>query len=408
MKQLVKNALCLLTLVCAILIIFSCEQDAILKKYVYPMPEVTQIYPTRGYVTQPFTILGSNFGDRTEPVKVFFGGVPVKKVISCKDNCIVVEVPEDAIDGEVTLQVWTNPVISVGNFEVHSLPSITSITSNNEHGTAVAAPGDEVVIIGTNFGTNKDKVSVSFNGTAATVESVEDNRIVVITPDDYESGEVTVTISQYTEYTMTGTKLVNPTKPGDVTALYLKNYTRPFVQFAYKDGQQGDGTMAIPTEWIVNEAARQYINKNATYVDERVGGMFHNNDALGMQTGWGHPSSPLSVTNGKMYQVATVTPGKYELIMTCIEVNVATDHVYLVVNRGGDGLPDADQVEGNSNVVVSSNFTNVAYNATPVVTKLDFTLQEETELSIGFVASFGKDKYFKVSDIQLNLVEVID
>lgn len=193
MKQLVKNALCLLTLVCAILIIFSCEQDAILKKYVYPMPEVTQIYPTRGYVTQPFTILGSNFGDRTEPVKVFFGGVPVKKVISCKDNCIVVEVPEDAIDGEVTLQVWTNPVISVGNFEVHSLPSITSITSNNEHGTAVAAPGDEVVIIGTNFGANKDKVSVSFNGTAATVESVEDNRIVVITPDDYESGEVTVT-----------------------------------------------------------------------------------------------------------------------------------------------------------------------------------------------------------------------
>lgn len=38
--------------------------------------------------------LRKNFGDRTEAVKVLFGGIEAENVLSCKDNCIVVEVPE--------------------------------------------------------------------------------------------------------------------------------------------------------------------------------------------------------------------------------------------------------------------------------------------------------------------------
>lgn len=405
MKHIVKSTLCLSALVGAMLILFSCEQDAILKKYVYPMPEVSESYPARGYVTQTFTILGNNFGDRTEPVSVFFGGVPVKKVISCKNNCIVVEVPEDAVNGDVTLKIWTNPEISVGTFEAHQLPTLISVASNNEHGPAIAAAGDEVVITGTNFGTNTDKVSVKFNGTPAEITSLEDSKIVAITPDDYDSGLVTVTISEYTEFTLTGSKLVNPAKPGDVTALYLKNCTRPFVQVPYLDGQEGEGTMAIPTEWIVNGAAQNYVNKGATNTVNRVGGMFYKDDALGMQTGWGHAASAIRIDNGKMYQATTVTPGKYKLVVTCIACDVRAKNAdaYMIVNEG-EGLPDVATVkDGSTSPLAKSLFTDGVSTTT-----LDFTLQSETQISIGFIGTFPNDTYFKISDIQLNLVEVFE
>lgn len=410
MKQLVKNAICLSAFVCAILMLISCEQDAILKKYVYPVPEVSEVYPARGYVTQPFTIIGNNFGDRTEPIIITFGGIPAKKVISCKNNCIVVEVPEDAISGDVTLQIWTNPAISVGSLEVHPLPTITSVLSQNaEYGSSVAAAGDQVVITGTNFGTDTEKVSVSFNGTAAAIESLEDDRIVAITPDDYDSGVVTVTINQYTEYTLTGSKLVNPAKPGDVTALYLKNFTRPFIQIPYLDGQLGDGTMAIPTDWTVNDAAQRYVNKNATETASKVGGMFYRDDAVGMQTGWGHASSATSISNGKMYQTATVAPGKYKLLISCIASNVAAKDVYIVVNEG-IGLPDVAPVkeETATTVLTKSKFTDGGNTTTPAIMSLEFECTIATQISIGFIGSFANDTYFKVSDIQLNLVTVIN
>ena len=410
MKHIVKSTLCLSALVGAMLVLFSCEQDAILKKYVYPMPEVSESYPARGYVTQTFTILGNNFGDRTEPVSVFFGGVPVKKVISCKNNCIVVEVPEDAVNGDVTLKIWTNPEISVGTFEAHQLPTLISVASNNEHGPAIAAAGDEVVITGTNFGTNTDKVSVKFNGTPAEITSLEDSKIVAITPDDYDSGLVTVTISEYTEFTLTGSKLVNPAKPGDVTALYLKNCTRPFVQVPYLVGQEGNRTMAIPAEWTVSPEARMYYNSGATDRTNAVGGMFPGDDALGMQTGWAGGGISTWMGNGKMYQTSTVTPGVYQLAISCIACNVNAKgaSAYIIVNAG-EGLPNvADVNAGTASPIVVGTFVDGGKPTAPIVTTLNFRLEEETQISIGFIATFNNDTFFKVSDVQLNLVEIIE
>lgn len=232
---------------------------------------------------------------------------------------------------------------------------------------------------------------------------------MVITPDDYDSGVVTVTISEYTEYTMTGSKLVNPDKPGDVTALYLKNYTRPFVQVPYLDGQQGEGTMAVPTDWTVNEAAQRYVNKGATETTNKVGGMFYRDNAVGMQTGWGHTASATSISNGKMYQTATVASGKYKLVVSCVASNVAAKDVYIVVNSG-EGLPDVGAVkeETATTVLTKSKFTDGGSEAKPAVMSLDFECVGATQISIGFIGSFANDTYFKISDIQLNLVEVIN
>ena len=59
----------------------GCEKDANIKQYVYPVPEVEKISPDAGYVTSQVIIYGKNFGDRTEAVKVLFGGIEAEEHI---------------------------------------------------------------------------------------------------------------------------------------------------------------------------------------------------------------------------------------------------------------------------------------------------------------------------------------
>ncbi|WP_163270012.1 DUF5013 domain-containing protein [Dysgonomonas sp. 511] len=402
MRQIIKNSINLLIFALVATLFSGCEEDPKFSKYVYPQAEVSQMYPSSGYVTEQVTIIGNNFGDRTEPVKVTFGGIPAKNVLSCKNNAIVVEVPEGALTGEVTLQLWTNPAISIGTFTVFPTPTLISIASDNaDFGPTVAVPGDIVTIIGTGFGTDQDAVSVSFNGTPAKITSLEDEMIVVETPEDYKSGAVLVTINGYT---LTGTGLMNPNSVGDVTMFYLKNYKRPFTQVPYESGQIGDGKgLAIPTDWIVNDAAKVFVNKNADAAAGKVGGMFPGANALGMQVGWGGTGSGTSITNGKMYQTTTLPSGVYTLEVTYVECNVSTDATYIVV-AAGVGLPDTDQVESSS--IVFTKFTQNIGASNPAVTEtLEFTLDNNTEVSIGMSATFGNNKYIKISDIKLNLIE---
>jgi len=85
----------------------------------------------------------------------------------------------------------------------------------------VADTGDRVTITGENFGADPSDISVSFNGTPAEFELVDESTIVATTPADYKTGNVTVTIHGYT---MTGSAMFNPNSKGDVTVLYLQNY----------------------------------------------------------------------------------------------------------------------------------------------------------------------------------------
>lgn len=386
---------------CIAISFFGCEEDPKFSKYVYPNGEVTDMYPKAGYVSEYVTIIGNNFGDRTEPVKVSFGGIKADNIVSCKDNVIVVEVPAGALSGEVSMQLWTNPVISLGTFTVYPTPTLTSIASDNAiFGPTVAAPGDMVTIIGTGFGTDKNAVSVSFNGTPAEITSLDNETIVVVTPDGYSSGAVLVTINGFT---ITGTGLMNPNSVGDVTMFYLKNYKRPFTQIPYENGQQGDSGLAIPTDWVVNDAAKVFVNRNADASAGKVGGMFPTANALGMQVGWGGTGSGESITNGKMHQTAILPAGKYTLVVSYIESNVSATDTYIVVTAG-EGLPNVDQVESTS-IAFSKFNTNVAKNTITATETLSFTLNSATEISIGFLASFGKEKYFKVSDIKVSLTE---
>ena len=185
---------------------------------------------------------GADFGDQVEAVKVFFGGVEADSVLMCKNNRIVVKVPDAAVTGAVSLEVWGKSVDSVATFTVLPTPTIVSVRSDNGLGEGVAAAGDLVTITGTNFGTDASVISVSFNGTSADFELVDEEHIVATAPAGYASGSVYVTINRMR---LTGDAMMNPESKGDVTIFYLENYARPFQQIPYISGQEGDRNMAV-------------------------------------------------------------------------------------------------------------------------------------------------------------------
>lgn len=69
MKKLLKNIGGILVLAAIGILFARCEQDPQLKKYVYPMPEVTGMTPNIGYVTSQVVITGTNFGNEAKAVK---------------------------------------------------------------------------------------------------------------------------------------------------------------------------------------------------------------------------------------------------------------------------------------------------------------------------------------------------
>ena len=82
MKHLLRNMIGIFAVTLFVLLFYACEQDPQIKKYEYPMPEVSGMSPNIGYVSSQVVITGTNFGDRTEPVKVFFGSA-----LDCRSTC---------------------------------------------------------------------------------------------------------------------------------------------------------------------------------------------------------------------------------------------------------------------------------------------------------------------------------
>ena len=138
MKFLFKYTFHLAILACVSALFSGCEQDPKYRVYDYPVPVVESIYPTDGYVTTQVVITGTNFGDRAEAVKVFFGEAQSNKVLDCKNNRLVVEVPETAVTGNLSLQIYNKKVENIGHYTVLPTPRVITVTSDSEDGEGVA------------------------------------------------------------------------------------------------------------------------------------------------------------------------------------------------------------------------------------------------------------------------------
>ena len=398
MKFLFKYTFHLAILACVSALFSGCEQDPKYRVYDYPVPVVESIYPTDGYVTTQVVITGTDFGDRAEAVKVFFGEAQSNKVLDCKNNRLVVEVPETAVTGNLSLQIYNKKVENIGHYTVLPTPRVITVTSDSEDGEGVADTGDKVTITGENFGTDPSDISVSFNGTPAEFELVDESTIVATTPADYKTGNVTVTIHGYT---MTGSAMFNPNSKGDVTVLYLQNYKQPFAKA--NDENWKNGEWWTPAVW--NQNAASFNAKGNT----TVSGMQYKaaeGYTLAFQHGW----NKKQYANGKMYQQVKLRPGTYRLEVTYAYTKVLDGNfvaAFIVKGTEENDIPDTDQVatlDGTKGVYASYKTSTVDGASGQLVTA-SFNLEGETDVLIGFLTTMnsGANSYFKITEVKLVL-----
>lgn len=194
MKKKTYSISALLLVSFAMIVFHSCsdmEKDFDAKLVKYPEITLADFSPKAGYPGIHVTITGTNFGEYSDAAKVYFNGVSVTEFVSYADSQMVVEVPEDAGVGPITVQVWTNNKGFDSDFAYKAGANITSF--NTERSQA----GDTVTISGNNFGTDASVVSVYIGETQAEIISVTDSEIQFKVPDT-ESGKVTVNIDGQT------------------------------------------------------------------------------------------------------------------------------------------------------------------------------------------------------------------
>ena len=397
MKHLLRNMIGIFAVTLFVLLFYACEQDPQIKKYEYPMPEVSGMSPNIGYVSSQVVITGTNFGDRTEPVKVFFGSVLATKVLMCKNNRIVVEVPDGAASGDVTMQIWTNDVGVIGQYKVLPTPYVHSVVSDNPLGTGVAEEDDVVTITGENFGTDVNDIEVSFNGTSAKeIRLVDESTIEAVTPRNWVSGNVVITIRGYA---MTGNALFNPNAKGDVTSVYLKNYKQPFAKASEESWKNGEWW--TPADWIQNAVS---FNADGSTT---VSGMQYKSEeglTLAFQNGWDKEA----YTNGKIWQVATLRPGKYRLEVTYAYTMVVSDagnFISALMAKGNSesDIPNVADIEQLNGVCAIYDKAGTNDDSGILVTP-SFEVTETTDVVIGFLTSLAKgNSYFKVTELKLIL-----
>lgn len=382
MKNLARHSLNRLMLMALSVGLFGCEPEGKYKEYVYPEPVVDEIYPTSGYAASQVAIIGTNFGDRTEPVKISFGGIAVTNIISCKNNCIVVEVPEGAQSGDVALQLWTYNLASIGQYTVIPTPELHSVYSNNPNGDSFALGGDEVTIVGTAFGSDASAVTVTINGKTAEILSVMNNEIKVKVPADYGSGTVIVTINGYS---MEGTALIDPSITGDVTRLFLKNYSQPFQRVNAANETEWDDALY----WVKNG---NFNGNSLQFTDDAPDGLLA---MVGRNNKW----------DGALYQITSLPAGTYEVTVEVADratVGGRYGAVFGIVKGEGafPGLTDRPSPWHFSDATDVLCEINLLEDGVYTFTK-EMTVEGTTPVTIGFATMLANNNYVKVSDIRI-------
>lgn len=146
---------------------------------------VSNFTPKTGRPGASVTITGTNFGEYSEAATISFNGVIADEITSYSDTLIIVEVPEDAGTGPITVKVWTHEKVTSEDFTYIPGAKVESVDVER------AQVGDTITITGKNFGTDASAVSIYIGETEAEIISISDTEIKFLVPDT-ESGTLLV------------------------------------------------------------------------------------------------------------------------------------------------------------------------------------------------------------------------
>ena len=136
-------------------------------------------------------ITGTNFSSTAANNVVKFGGNAVAEIIDATSTELVVEVPEAAITGAISVTVNGSTATTANNFTI-LVPTITSVDP------VIGGEGLSIIIKGTNFSTYEDYNHVKFNTAVATVTAASSTEITVPVPQGATTGKITVKVGPNT------------------------------------------------------------------------------------------------------------------------------------------------------------------------------------------------------------------
>lgn len=187
-----------------------------------PNMTITDISPVNGYIGNELTIYGEDFGVSEDLLKVCIGNAPVE-VLSCEDKVIVVRIPEGVTTGKISLEVLGQKYLSDFIFDVLGQPGVTSIEPS------AAFVGDEISFKGHDFGTEKSRIKVFFNGVESSAEiiSCANEEFKVKVPEDAKTGPIRLDVSTFT----------NMSLPNDFTVIERATLSKLSPEKGYRGGE---------------------------------------------------------------------------------------------------------------------------------------------------------------------------
>lgn len=154
------------------------DEDIAETKISYMPPSILRIEPTVGDTLggTPITLIGTNFGDATQPSRRVTVGTEVAKLQVWEHTKVVFVLPNGSGNQKVTLEVngqKSNSLdISYNAPFIHTNQTLT-----------VATEGGEVALIGSNFGTSfQPGRKLLFNGKPVQIKSWEQDQILFVAP----------------------------------------------------------------------------------------------------------------------------------------------------------------------------------------------------------------------------------
>lgn len=149
-------------------------------------PTITTITPLSGTIGSTVVITGNYFSLNRSENLVKFNGV-IATVTQATSTQLTVTVPTGATTGKIAITVKEKEVVSVDNFIVINIPTITSFTP------LTGTLGATVTITGTNFSTVLSENIVKFNGIEATVIGAAVDKLEVTVPST-STGKITIQV----------------------------------------------------------------------------------------------------------------------------------------------------------------------------------------------------------------------
>lgn len=363
---------------------------------VLPSPKITAVSSSEEYIGAEITITGENFPEKAENVKVMFGDGEAT-IVSCSNTELVVRVPApgEGIYGEVDLTVSMSEVtFYTGKFTVKETPYIISVTSDNVMNDKLVQVGDEITVTGR--GLTSDAV-VTIGGIEVEPAFINNTEFKATIPDGFTGGAVVLKYEAISIPITSEDELTLLTTGMEVTEFVWKNYKQPFIPV---EGTTWRG-LSAPLGW----------SSNAPYKDRGMVLSNNGNTYLQCQSGWDEGKKE----NGKLYQVMTLSKGKYKVVLDIAEVffNKGRFTIHFLVSKGNNTFPDYSREENTDAgkhwvyddpdhiVLAEALLSNlrISLDGAPQKVEVEFELSETMEVTMGFLTMLGDQGGMKVSAI---------